>query len=268
MRRAAARGRVAGGLGGVALAVGCAGFLGACDGVRPDPEELCIVWSPAVHPLLVGDTARLRATRVRGSDCVATGPAVSGLRWRSADSAIVTVAADGVVRGRAPGNFRVEVAGEGEVTHTDGYVLPVGWRVRVDAGPGGDSVVARVGDTVRVRVWAESGEEERLPAVPFHVVTPEYLAWAREVVPDVQAGRRTPGWEERGGLFDRQYAQSDSGGDVVDFVAQRAGVSRITARIGDRTADVRVVVRAPRVPPAPTRPAPPAPPARAAGSRG
>jgi hypothetical protein len=218
------------------VAIGC---VGTCDRGEPDRDALCVVWSPAIHPLLVGDTVRLRAVHVRGSDCPPDGPAIRDLSWHTSDSAVVDVSAGGVVRGRAPGNFRVEATGDGRITHTSGYVLPPGWRLRL----GADSIAVQVGDTVQVRVWAESEGGARLPAVPFEVATPEFLAWARDVVPDSRAGRRTPDWDERGGLFDRPFFEGGPGRETAGFVARRAGSSWLTARIGDRTADVRVVVR-------------------------
>lgn len=221
-------------------------LLAAC-GPGPSDDGSCFVDDhELLRPILVGDVARPRLARLRGSDCdrerLLPRAAVA---WRSADSAVVGVTPDGEVHGLAPGRFTLAAEVDGRELRTHGFVVPPGWRLRLDR----DTVRVAVGDTVPVRPRAVAADGTPLPAVPYAVATPEHLAWGAAIDAWVRGGTPGSSPEERPGLFEHSllFARVEDTTATVRFVARRAGRTLLVAFAGSEvdTVHVHVVERAP-----------------------
>ncbi len=143
-------------------------WLSGCLLADPMDGQPCLSWTEGAHPLLVGDTARILGGQMRGSDCI-PDPDVRFL-WSTADSAVVQLAPDGLIRGLAPGVFRLTATRDTAVLPSSGFVLPAGWTARISP----DSATVQVGDTVSFLVAVFDSAGNRLPPVPFSLYTPEF----------------------------------------------------------------------------------------------
>lgn len=128
----------------------------------------CLSWPEGTHPLLVGDTARIPGGRMRSSDCI-RDPNIR-FQWSTADTTVVQVTPDGLLRGLAPGVFRLTATRDTAVLPSSGFVLPAGWTARISP----DSATVQVGDTVSFLVAVFDSAGNRLPPVPFSLYTPEF----------------------------------------------------------------------------------------------
>ena len=183
--------------------------LTGCQSFSSD-EGPCVVWTDEIRPLTVGDTTRVQSGSIDVSDCIPEKG--SRFNWSTTDPEVVSITEDGVVRGRAPGTFRLSASNDDAVVHESGFVLPVGWAARITP----DSAVVQVGDSVTYRVVALDAEGRELPPMPFSLYTPEF---------------------GRPGSGDRPLVDKYSFQEVIEpstFRAVRSGRTVITGRIGDR----------------------------------
>lgn len=143
------------------------GTLASCETAGGSAQP-CVVWTEQIRPLTVGDTARVVLGQLQVTDCVPgeTNP----FQWSTSDSAVVEIAGDGLLRGRAPGVFQVTASRDTVVLHESGFVLPRGWTHRILP----ESATVNVGDTISFRVVAYDTAGRELPPVPFSLLTPEF----------------------------------------------------------------------------------------------
>lgn len=121
-----------------------------------------------MRPLLVGDSARIATGLLRGSDCV--GPQDKRFTWSSRDSAVALVRSAGWVIGRAAGRFRASAREDSVMLTVDGFVLPIGWTLRIQP----DSLTIYVGDTAYFELRALAADGTVLPPVPYSLFTAEF----------------------------------------------------------------------------------------------
>jgi hypothetical protein len=182
-------------------------------------------------PLAVGDTTRMKVGSVVGSDCEYEPD--TRYRWSTRDTAVVYVTPDGLIRGRAPGRFKVLARRESVTLESMGFVLPHRWTIRVHP----ESATLGVGDSVRFEVVAEDSSGRALRGIPYSIFTPEFDRPESDAKP----------------LIDRYSYQLIDTAVVVRAV--RAGTTSLRAQIGDRVAHARLHVtpdeRGGAVPPVP-----------------
>jgi hypothetical protein len=197
-----------------------AALSGACDRSAP-----CIPWPADVRPLAVGDTARFQTGRIVSSDC--EGGADAAFIWSSLDSTIAVVAPNGLVHGVAPGMFRVRALRGEDTLRSEGFVLPRGWRPRIEP----ESAAVYVGDSVSFRVVAYDSSGKSLPIVPFWLITEEFRL------------RMSPEFSSRGAAAELTQGGAYQNVTVPGyFRGERAGRTTITGQIGERRVQATLII--------------------------
>ena len=133
-----------------------------------DDGKPCMLTTERLRPLVVGDSMRVTMGMQQLTECMTREN--EGFEWSSGDAA-VSVSDDGMVRGRSVGPFTLVAKRGAETLTTEGFVLPQGWRPRIEP----DSIRMRVGDSLAVRVAALDSSGTTIPGVPFSVFAPEYF---------------------------------------------------------------------------------------------
>lgn len=209
------------------------------------PPVSSITLSPGFAVLRAGDTTRLAVSGVDGLGNPV--PSVAGVTFTSRNTALVTVAANGLITGVAPGT--VVVVGTLTSSIQDSMLVIVaatGQAVTYALAGGREFAAARVGDTVRVRV-----------SVDLRGVAPEKLGsyndsllWNPAVLLYERSGPVSGGFTAptindlnvTSGLL--RFGAADPNGaagpvvgliDIV-FVAQASGSAALALRVSDLTA--------------------------------
>jgi uncharacterized protein YjdB len=226
-------------------------------GVANSPQSVTVTYALAVPPvsaitltpgfavLRAGDTTRLAVSGVDGLGNPV--PSVTGATFTSRNTAVATVAANGLITGVAPGS--VVIVGTITPTIQDSMLVIVagtGSAVAYALAADREFATARVNDTVRVRV-----------SVDLRAVAPEKLGsyndsllWDPAVLRYVRSGPVAGGFaaptinelSAPSGLL--RFGSADPNGaagptvaliDVV-FVAQASGAGALSLRVSDLSA--------------------------------
>ena len=188
----------------VALAGLVAATLLACSDSTGVHGVASVVVTPSAQTLVVGDAVALSARAVDASGNVVRGRAVA---WSTANAAVATVTASGVVQAVGPGTVSINAAVEGKVG---------GAQITVGLAP-----VSRV-EVDPLTLSLAEGESRTLVAKAFDA-----------------SGRLLEGREVAWTSRDPAVADVDGTGRVV---AKRVGTIVVTATVEGRVAEVTVTV--------------------------
>jgi hypothetical protein len=181
-------------------------------------REPCVVWNPDIRPLLVGQSTHMGLGHMKESDCIPRRD--STFKWTTSDPSIVRVTPDGQINGLSPGIFQVRAMRGPKVLEERGFVLPIGWTLRILPA----RATVRVGDSVTFRVVAYDASGRELPTVPYSIYTPEF---------------NRPSSGERP-LVDKWSYQHTTAPAV--FRAQRVGETILTGVIGKQSVTALLAV--------------------------
>ena len=123
--------------------------------------DVCIP-SFEIDPLLIGESVQLKLGDTRSfGDCLHTD--LEGVVWSVDNTDVVHILPGNMLIGMTPGVFTVTAHYQGSEMSRSGFVLPSGWKPRINAS----SVTANVGDTVTYDVRAYDSNGNILPPVPY-----------------------------------------------------------------------------------------------------
>lgn len=141
-----------------------------CSDAPPREPAICARWNTEIIPLLIGDSTRVTAGTLEGSDCPGSAPLTS-VQWRSSDSTIAAIRPDGMVRGIASGSVRLRGALGRDTVWLDAFVLPRNWSARLEPA---DTTVT-LGDSVTYRMVVRDSLGRPQAPVPYSIYSPEWL---------------------------------------------------------------------------------------------
>jgi hypothetical protein len=182
---------------------------------RVDDGKPCMLTTERLKPLVIGDSVRIVMGTQQLADC--TSREADGFKWSSSDPA-VDVSEEGMVRGRSIGSFTLQAKRRSEALTTDGFVLPHGWRARIEP----DSFRIRVGDSLAIRVTALDSAGASIPNVPFSLFAPEFFDPIRTKRPIVNKYS----WENVVGPV--YVVATDTGSTML---LGRIGFEQVTAKV-------------------------------------